>query len=144
LVDADQVEARLQRLEQMLETLEEVRSAGEEAYLADARQRLATERLLQLAIQICIDLGAQVVSEQSAAAPSSYSEVFKILGDKEVISADVAERLGNAARQRNLLVHLYMEIDDRAVFASLAYLDDLREFAAAVGRLADPAVNPDA
>jgi uncharacterized protein YutE (UPF0331/DUF86 family) len=98
LVDADQVEARLQRLEQMLEQLEEVRSAGEEAYLADARQRLATERLLQLAIQICIDLGAQVVSEQSAAAPSNYSDVFKILGDKEVISADVAERLGNAAR----------------------------------------------
>ncbi len=128
----------------MLEQLEEVRSAGEDAYLADARQRLATERLLQLAIQICIDLGAQVVSEQSAAAPSSYSDVFKILGDKEVISADVAERLGNAARQRNLLVHLYMEIDDRAVFASLAYLDDLREFAAAVGRLADSAVNPDA
>ncbi|HKB51623.1 MAG TPA: DUF86 domain-containing protein [Solirubrobacterales bacterium] len=144
MVDADQVEARLQRLEQMLEQLEEVRSAGEDAYLADARQRLATERLLQLAIQICIDLGAQVVSEQSAAAPSSYSDVFKILGDKEVISADVAERLGNAARQRNLLVHLYMEIDDRAVFASLAYLDDLREFAAAVGRLADSAVNPDA
>lgn len=143
MVDADQVEARLQRLEQMLEQLEEVRSAGEEAYLDDTRQRLATERLLQLAIQICIDLGAQVVSEQSAAAPSNYSDVFKILGDKEVISADVAERLGNAARQRNLLVHLYMEIDDSAVFASLAYLDDLREFAAAVGRLADPAVNPD-
>ncbi len=121
----------------MLEQLEEVRSAGEEAYLADARQRLATERLLQLSIQICIDLGAQVVSEQSAPAPSNYSDVFRILGDKGVISTDVAERLGNAARQRNLLVHLYMEIDDRAVFASLAYLDDLREFATAVEQLAD-------
>src|SRR5260221_10743051 len=98
----------------------------------------------QVAIQFGIALGSQVVSEQSAAVASSYSDVFKILGDKEVISADVAERLGNAARQRNLLVHLYMEIDDRAVFASLAYLDDLREFAAAVGRLADSAVNPDA
>ena len=138
MVDADQVEARLQRLEQMLERLEEVRGAGEEVYLADVRQRLATERLLQLSIQICIDLGTQVVSEQSASPPSSYSDVFKILGDKEVISADVAERLRNAARQRNLLVHLYMEIDDRAVFASQAYLDDLREFAAAVQDLADP------
>lgn len=43
----------------------------------------------------------------------------------------------NAARQRNLIVHLYMEIDDRAVFASLSYLDDLREFATAVERLAN-------
>jgi uncharacterized protein YutE (UPF0331/DUF86 family) len=27
------------------------------------------------------------------------------------------------------IVHLYMEVDDRAVFASLSYLDDLRQFA---------------
>lgn len=137
MVDAEQVENRLERLEAMLERLEEVRGAGEEAYLADSQQRLATERLLQLSIQICIDLAAQVVSEQSAAPPSSYSGVFKILGDKGVISSDTAERLGNAARQRNLLVHLYMEIDDRAVFASLASLDDLREFATIVGGLAE-------
>lgn len=65
MVDADQVEARLQRLEQMLERLDEVRGAGEEAYLADAWQRLATERLLQLAIQICIDLGPRL----SASSP---------------------------------------------------------------------------
>jgi uncharacterized protein YutE (UPF0331/DUF86 family) len=138
LVDADQVEARLQRLEEMLERLEEVRSEGEEAYLGNAQQRAATERLLQLSIQICIDLGAQIVTEQSAPPPSSYSDVFKILGDTGIIPTNMAQRLGNAARQRNLLVHLYMEIDDRAVFASLAYLDDLREFATAVERLAGP------
>jgi uncharacterized protein YutE (UPF0331/DUF86 family) len=137
LVDAEQVEDRLERLEVLLEELDGVRSAGEEAYLADAKERLATERLLQLSIQICIDMAAQVVSEQSAAPPSSYSDVFKILGDKGVISSELAERLGNAASQRNLLVHLYMEIDDRAVFASLAFLDDFREFAKTVERLAE-------
>ena len=138
MVDAEQVENRLERLEALLEELDAVRSAGEEAYLADAKQRLATERLLQLSIQICIDLAAQVVSEQSAAPPSSYSDVFKILGDKGVVSADLAKRLGDAARQRNLLVHLYMEIDDKAVFASLAFLDDLREFAKIVEGLVKP------
>jgi uncharacterized protein YutE (UPF0331/DUF86 family) len=138
LVDVEQVEDRLERLEALVEELDGVRSAGEEAYLADAKQRLATERLLQLSIQICIDLAAQVVSEQSATPPSSYSDVFKILGDKGVISADLAKRLGDAARQRNLLVHLYMEIDDKAVFASLAFLDDLREFAKIVESLARP------
>jgi len=44
------------------------------------------------------------------------------------------------ARLRNLLVHLYLEIDDRRVFASLERLQDLREFAAAsaAGRRAGP------
>lgn len=137
LVDVDRIEARVQRLEETIERLDEVRQAGEEAYLADSRQRAATERWLQLAIQVCIDLGTQVVTERSARPPSDYAEVFTLLGDNGVIPRDLALRLGNAAKQRNLIVHLYMEIDDRAVFASLSYLDDLREFAIAVERLAN-------
>jgi uncharacterized protein YutE (UPF0331/DUF86 family) len=138
LVDVDRVEVRLQRLEELIERLDGVRLEGEEAYLADPRQRAATERWLQLAIQICIDLGTQLVSERSARPPSDYADVFAILGEKGDIPGGLALRLGNAARQRNLIVHLYMEIDDRAVFASLTYLDDLREFATTVERFATP------
>jgi uncharacterized protein YutE (UPF0331/DUF86 family) len=80
LVDVDRVEVRLQRLEELIEQLDGVRQEGEEAYLADPRQRAATERWLQLAIQICIDLGTQLVSERSARPPSDYADVFAILG----------------------------------------------------------------
>lgn len=135
LVDASRVEARIQRLEELIERLDEVRRAGEDAYLADEQQRAATERWLQVAVQICFDLGTQLVTEQSARPPSDYADVFTILGDKQVVPSDLAERLSDAAKQRNLIVHLYLEIDDRAVFASLAHLDDLREFAANLERL---------
>jgi uncharacterized protein YutE (UPF0331/DUF86 family) len=137
LVDADRVEARIQRLETLIERLDEVRQAGEDAYLASEQQRAATERWLQVAVQICIDLGTQLVTEQSARPPSDYAEVFKILGEKGLIPSALAQRLADAAKQRNLIVHLYMEIDDRSVFASLAHLDDLREFAGSLQRLAD-------
>jgi len=137
LVDAERAEARIERLEETIERLEEVRARGDDAYLADPKLQAMTERWLQLAIQACIDLGTQVVSEESVPPPSNYADVFKILGDKAILPADLAHRLGNAARQRNLLVHLYMEIDNRAVFASLAYLDDLRQFAATVGSRLD-------
>lgn len=137
MVDANRVEARIQRLEELIERLDEVRRAGEEAYLVNDQQRAATERWLQVAVQICIDLGTQLVTEQSARPPSDYAEVFKILGEKGVIPSDLAQRLADAAKQRNLIVHLYLEIDDRFVFASLAHLDDLREFAASLERLAD-------
>ncbi len=104
LVDVSRVEARIQRLEELIERLDGVQQAGEDAYLADAQQRAATERWLQLAIQVCIDLGTQVVSEQSARAPSDYAEVFKILGENGVIPDELALRMGNAAKQRNLIV----------------------------------------
>lgn len=135
MVDAERVEARLGRLEETIERLEGVRARGEDAYLADPELRAMAERWLQLAIQACLDLGAQIVSEQSVPPPSSYADVFKALGERDVLPKELAGRLGDAARQRNLLVHLYMEIDDRAVFASLQWLDDFRQFAAVVERL---------
>jgi uncharacterized protein YutE (UPF0331/DUF86 family) len=148
LVDANRVEARIQRLEELIERLDEVRRAGEDAYLADEQQRAATERWLQVAVQICIDLGTQLVSEQSVRPPSDYADVFTILGQKGVIPSQLAQRLSNAAKQRNLIVHLYLEIDDRSVFASLAHLDDLREFGSTIERLAhsedDSTVDQDA
>jgi uncharacterized protein YutE (UPF0331/DUF86 family) len=132
LVDADRAEARIRRLEELIERLEDVRKGGEATYLEDPKLQAMTERWLQIAIQVCIDLGTQVVMEQSAPAPSNYADIFEILGKKGLLSEELATRLGAAARQRNLLVHLYMEVDDRAVFASLAFLDDLRQFAAFV------------
>lgn len=135
MVDAERAEARIERLEETIERLEEVRAQGEDAYLADPRLQAMAERWLQVAIQACIDLGTQLVSEESAPPPSNYADVFRILGERDVLPAELAHRLGDAARQRNLLVHLYMEVDNRAVFASLAYLDDLRQFAAIVAKL---------
>ena len=130
MVDAERAEIRVGRLEVLIEQLEGVRKRGEDAYLADAELRAMTERWLEVAIQICIDLGTQIVMEQSAPAPSSYADIFTTLGKKGLLAEDLAGRLGDAARQRNLLVHLYMEVDDKAVFASLGFLDDLRAFAA--------------
>ncbi len=92
-----------------------------------------TERWLELAVQICIDLGTQLLMEGSARAPDSYAGVFQSMGATGILPVDLADRLSEAAKQRNLLVHLYMEIDDRKVFASLGSLDDLRRFAAIVG-----------
>jgi uncharacterized protein YutE (UPF0331/DUF86 family) len=139
MVDAERAEARIERLEEFLERLETVRARGEAAYLADPEQQAMTERWLQLAVQVCIDLGAQIASERSAPPPSDYADVFTVLRAAKVLPDELAQRLGEAARQRNLLVHLYMEIDSRAVFASLDRLDDLRQFAAIVEELlADP------
>ncbi len=137
MVDAERLGARLGRLEHLIERLEEVRAGGEGAYMADEALRAATERWLQLAEQIVIDIGAGLVSELSVPPPSDYGGIFKALAEAGALPPGLAERLGDAARQRNLLVHLYLDLDDRRVFASLVRLDDLREFAAVAQRVAE-------
>ncbi|MDX6654502.1 MAG: hypothetical protein QOH18_1212, partial [Solirubrobacterales bacterium] len=119
MVDAERVGVRLRRLEELLERLTAVREEGETSYLSHPDVRAATERRLEVAVQICIDLGAQLVTEQSVKAPDSYAAVFTAMAEAGLLSAELAQRMGAAARQRNLLTHLYLEIDDRMVFASL-------------------------
>jgi len=83
-------------------------------------------------IQICSDLGTQVVAEQSGPTTSGYAGVFEALGGRSLIDDDLAERMVEAVRRRNLLVHLDLDMDDRKVFETLSHLDDLRRFAAFV------------
>jgi uncharacterized protein YutE (UPF0331/DUF86 family) len=137
LVDPERAAARLRRLRDAIELLDEVREEGKKAYLADPSRRAATERWLGLAVQICVDLGTQTALEQRGAAPSNYADVFTTLGKAGLIESDLANRLAEAAKQRNLLAHLYLEIDDEKVFESLSNLDDLRRFAAFVGEQLD-------
>jgi uncharacterized protein YutE (UPF0331/DUF86 family) len=132
LVDGECLLARLQQLERLIDQLERVREGGEMTYLADEDLRMMSERRLELALQICIDVGAHLISELSAAAPNDYAGVFKSLADAGHLDRGLGERLSAAARQRNLLVHLYLDIDNRKVFAALRHLDDLREFAGVV------------
>lgn len=137
MVDAERVGSRLDRLEHLVELLEEIRAGGADAYLADERRRAMTERWLQLAIQTCIDIGAQLVSELSVEPPSDYAGVFRALAAAGHLDRDLGDSLAAAAGQRNVLVHMYLDIDDREVFAALDRLDDLRRFAAAAQALAD-------
>jgi uncharacterized protein YutE (UPF0331/DUF86 family) len=135
LVDAERAGARLARLEQMIENLETIRLEGEDNYLAEEQLRMRAERQLELAVQICIDIGTQLVLERSVRPPESYADVFKSMAEADLLPTDLAARLENAAKQRNLLVHLYMDINDERVFASLESLDDLRRFGEIVGHL---------
>ena len=79
MVDGETQLARLQRLERLIDQLERVRAGGESAYLADEDLRMMSERRLELAIQICIDIGAHLVSELSARAPGDYAVVERLV-----------------------------------------------------------------
>jgi uncharacterized protein YutE (UPF0331/DUF86 family) len=137
LVDVERIGSRLDRLEHLIELLDEVRAGGEEADVTDERLRAMTERWPQLAIQTCIDLGAQLVSELSVEPPADYAGVFRSLAQGGYFEPDLGEALAAAAGQRNVLVHMYLDSDDHEVFAALGRLDDLRRFAAVTQKLAD-------
>ena len=129
MVDAESVASRLDRLSQLLKQLEEIRTGGRDTYEHDFRTRLAAAHAVQLAIQVCVDIGAHLIAEQGLDAPSDYRGVFQSLRAAG-LKPELSDRLGDAVGMRNILVHGYLEVDDGAVWDALDRLDDLRRFAA--------------
>ncbi|NLT06658.1 MAG: DUF86 domain-containing protein [Solirubrobacterales bacterium] len=136
MVDADSIYAKLTRLDELLAVLEQARERGRASVTSDMHLQLEVERALQVSIQICIDIGAHLVSELGLGPADDYQGVFAALGSAGTIDSDLADRLGDAAGLRNLLVHDYGEIDHARLWDSLGELGDLREFAAVAERIA--------
>ena len=109
--------------------IERVRGPGRDRFLADDGLQHQAERALQLAIQICIDVGAHLVAARGLRAPDEYRDVFERLSREETLDAALAERLKEAVGRRNLLVHGYVDVDAAVIWEKLAEVDDLRAFA---------------
>ncbi|HJH29174.1 MAG TPA: DUF86 domain-containing protein [Methanosarcinaceae archaeon] len=93
-------------------------------------QRSAVERNFQLAIESAIDIGEIIISEEGFERPEYYISVFLIIGRHGIIPKDFAEEFSFAAGFRNVLVHIYEEVDSSLLDVFLTEkLDDFDEFA---------------
>lgn len=128
MVDRPTVEARAARVERLLERLSRLEAAGRDAFLSDEAVQLEGERALQVSIQACIDSGAHLVSALGLGAPEDYGDVFERLARSGGLPRELTDTLKEAAGQRNLLVHLYLDIDPELVWESIEQADALREF----------------
>lgn len=127
MVDPEKISDRLDRLSRLLEELSEIKDDGHDSYRASFRTRLAAAHALQLAVQICLDIGAHLIAEEGLEMPDDYRGVFASLKSAG-LEPELAEHLSAAAGMRNVLVHGYLKVDDKAVWDALGRLDDLRQF----------------
>ena len=102
-------------------------------YLGDMRSVHASKYLLLTAIEDALSIANHVIASEGLRAPADYADAFRSLRDAGVIDADLSDRLEAMARFRNLLVHLYAEVDNRRVHDFLnGDVKDLDSFAAAL------------
>jgi uncharacterized protein YutE (UPF0331/DUF86 family) len=138
LVDRDVFDRRLAKLEELLRDLRRIAPRTEEArraFLADRGLQAQSERWLQLAAECCIDLANHVIADHGWRSPASYRESFAILRENGVIDESLAVAMAGWAGLRNVLTHLYLQVDHARIADVLANeLDQLDAFAAAVAR----------
>ena len=120
---------KLVYLRQLLRDLEMYRSAS----LSEvAAEHYKLERLFELLVVAASDVLNHLLAEQGIVA-DSYRAAFRLAGEQGMIPVELADRMQDAASMRNVLVHLYDEIDYAILHASIVpALTDFAEFVAAM------------
>ncbi len=121
----------------MLRRLRRLAGADRERYLADAGLQAQAERWLHLAAESCLDLAHHLIAERGWRTPDTYHDAFVVLREEGVLDEGLAQRMAAWAGLRNVLVHLYLDVDHARLWAILQEdLDDVEAFAAAAARAA--------
>lgn len=93
---------------------------------------------LTRAVQLCVDLGAHIISGLEKAAPTTMGQTFDILSDAGIILPDLALRMKQAVGFRNLAVHNYDTINWSLVHSiAQSRTTDFEDFARAIAAVMD-------
>ncbi len=115
-INRDLVLKRFDRLDILLEKLREIKDVQKKKFLSDLTLQLSAQRALVVSINICIDIGAHILSLNKSGKPETYSEIFENLSNLEIIDIKRKDDIIALVKFRNLLGHLYMEINNEKVY----------------------------
>jgi uncharacterized protein YutE (UPF0331/DUF86 family) len=118
-------------MQYLKEERDKVRSFKE--YVDNVRLRRAVERSLQVSVEACLDIGRRIIAQERFRYPEDNADVFRVLYEEKIVSAQLLSALLEMARFRNLIVHNYARIDDARVYGILKrHLGDFDAFARAI------------
>ena len=90
-----------------------------------------------VAIQSAIDIATDIIAENGLRRPETYRETFEILAEDGIIDAFLAKGLSDLAGFRNVIVHIYWDLDLAQVYEILqsdsdvlmAFLEEMKRYA---------------
>lgn len=133
----EKIHDKIVAVEHALEKLYEILPAAFEEYLGNETIRAACERYFERVIEGVVDLSFLIVKEKGLEMPEGDLEAFQCLANAGILDISLSERLQDAKRMRNIIIHLYGEIDDEKVYSSLSeeLQGDIHEFIKSVKKI---------
>lgn len=131
-ISKDLLNKKLDLLNNYLHKIESM-DFSEEVFVEDADVHDLIVFRLQQAVETCIDIAAHIIAGLDAPQKETAKDAFVFLGEKEIIDADLAKRMGQAADFRNRAVHGYNNFDYKLLFKDYQEdIKDLRQFGAEI------------
>lgn len=133
MVNIAKVEGLIRNLRRFTGYLAEIATVAPADFLADPVKIGAAKYYLQVSVEACIDIANHIISSELYRPPRNYKDAFTVLGENGVIPQELVPTMQAMAGFRNLLVHLYWEVDDKQVHDFLTtQLGDFDRFVAHV------------
>ncbi|MDI6902640.1 MAG: DUF86 domain-containing protein [Methanocellales archaeon] len=128
--EKEKISLKLRSMKKYVNFLSSKRNVSREELEGNYELRSAIERNFQLAIESTLDIGEIIISVEGFEKPEDYKSVILILGKHDILPKDFAGEFALAAGFRNVLVHMYEEVDINILYNYLHNkLDDFDKFA---------------
>jgi uncharacterized protein YutE (UPF0331/DUF86 family) len=99
------IRKRLNKLDEYLGVLKKLQQYSFKEFTVDPERYGSAERFLQLTIEAIIDMGNHVIADSELGVVNWYSDIPKIMAEKEFISSALEEKWISMIGFRNTLVH---------------------------------------
>lgn len=131
-ISKDLISKKLDFLNDQIRKMENM-DFDEEAFVENVDVHDVVVFRLQQAVETCIDIATHIIAGLDVPQKETAKDAFIFLGEKGVISKDLASKMGKAADFRNRVVHGYNDFDFHMLFKDYKKdIKDLRQFGAEI------------
>ena len=121
--------SHLRELDEAIKDWERYQRFSLEDLKTDRDTRNMVLHAMLVSIQAAIDISSHLISKNQLKRPATYREVFYLLGQAGMIPEELAIELSDLAGFRNVLVHIYWDINLDEIYSILQNdLKSLRSF----------------
>jgi uncharacterized protein YutE (UPF0331/DUF86 family) len=122
------IEDRLGFISKAVARLKRLSYLDERDFLDDDSPAIA-ESYLRRSLEAIFDIGRHIIAKNAGKGIVEYKEIAIALGDRGIITKQLAERLRLMAGYRNRLVHFYHEVNDKELYLiTKSNLADIEDF----------------
>ena len=130
------VSDRAREIRATLQKLQQYTALPDDEFFADERNLYTVEHLLLIAIEAAATLCNHILAKTARRAPISYGECFEGLQLVHSLDDQLAAKLIQMARFRNLLVHRYWDVDPIKVLTYARHSSgDFEAYLKAIGEI---------
>lgn len=129
----ESIAVRLDLLDQYVRDLREAQPQNFAMYENNKMLRRYTERMLHMAVDACVQIGINLLTQENFRSPANYHDVFIVLGERGILPQNIVDCMTALVEFRNMLVYEPSTVDDAIVYGfAKKRLDNFTDFANAV------------